>query len=173
MHIRIDKDFEPYYEISPDKKADIKRLKDTLKISLTTSVISGLSGMIIMCFGAQFISATFLDPSCHAYYLCCEGLPLYSSAFLFIAINIVLVGYLQSIEKATKATIFTILRGFLFSIPCFILLPMLLGANGLWLALPLAEILTTAIISITFIYTSKWFLDYLFVVTNYEFHVVI
>lgn len=134
---------------------DIKRLKDTLKISLTTSVISGLSGMIIMCFGAQYISATFLDPSCHAYYLCCEGLPLYSSAFLFIAINIVLVGYLQSIEKATKATIFTILRGFVFSIPCFILLPMLLGANGLWLALPLAEILTTAIISITFIHTSK------------------
>ncbi|MCQ2387356.1 MAG: DNA topoisomerase, partial [Clostridia bacterium] len=28
MGIKIDKNFEPFYEISPDKKADIKRLKD-------------------------------------------------------------------------------------------------------------------------------------------------
>ena len=28
MGIKIDKGFEPFYEISPDKKADIKRLKD-------------------------------------------------------------------------------------------------------------------------------------------------
>lgn len=134
---------------------DDKRLKDTIKISLSVSIISGLSGMMIMCFGARYISTIFLDSSCHAYTLCCEGLPLYSSAFLFIAINVVLVGFLQSIEKAAKATIFTILRGFIFSIPCFILLPLILGANGLWLALPLAEVLTTVIISISFICTRK------------------
>ena len=28
MGVKIDKNFEPYYEISPDKKADIKRLKE-------------------------------------------------------------------------------------------------------------------------------------------------
>ncbi len=31
MGIRIDKDFEPFYEISQDKKADIKKLKDEAK----------------------------------------------------------------------------------------------------------------------------------------------
>ena len=31
MGIRIDKNFEPFYEISPDKKADIKRLKEDAK----------------------------------------------------------------------------------------------------------------------------------------------
>jgi Na+-driven multidrug efflux pump len=75
-------------------------------------------------------------------------MPYFSIAFLFISVNIVLVGYLQSTEKTRQATLFTLLRGFVFSIPCFVLLPLVAVPVGIWLALPLAEALTTTVILI-------------------------
>lgn len=121
------------------------RLREARRIALRTAGISGVISVLILWLGAKWISATFLPIGCHAYDLCYEGLPYFSLAGLFVAINIVLVGILQSTERATSAMVFTLLRGFIFSIPCFILLPIYMGIPGLWLALPLAEGVTTII----------------------------
>lgn len=51
--------------------------------------------------------------------------------------NIAVVGYFQSVERIKPATIFALLRGFVFLIPSFILLPKFLGVSGIWLAMPL------------------------------------
>ncbi len=125
-----------------------ERLRKALNIALRAALITGLGGTLILWFGAKYISATFLNTGCHAYQLCIEGMPYFSISFLFIALNLVLIGYFQSIEQARKATLFTLLRGFIFSIPAFILFPMLIGIPGLWLALPAAEALTTLLIII-------------------------
>ena len=125
-----------------------ERLRKSRNIALKASVLSGLAGWLVMGLGGRIISTTFLDPRCHAYAICCEGMPYFSIAFLFISVNIVLVGYLQSTEKTRQATFFTLLRGFVFSIPCFVLLPLVAVPVGIWLALPLAEALTTTVILI-------------------------
>lgn len=116
-----------------------QRMREALRIAISAAALCGLLGTLIMSFGARFISGIFLPSDCEAYQICCDGLPYYSSAFLFISLNVAMIGYLQSIEAATSATVFTILRGFLFSIPAFIILPTLVGIPGLWLAAPLAE----------------------------------
>ena len=119
-----------------------ERLHESLRVAILTAVLTGMGGMLIMSFGAESITSVFLPSDCNAFTICKDGLPLYSPAFLFIAINIVFIGYLQSIEAAAEATTFTLLRGFVLSIPAFIFLPMILGNYGLWLALPAAEMLT-------------------------------
>jgi len=124
----------------------LSRQHEALRVALIMGTICGTGGMLIMSLGAEVITSVFLPVNCNAYHLCCNGLPLYSSAFLFIAINIVIVGYYQSIEEATTATIFTLLRGFFFSIPAFLLMPIIIGTSGLWLALPAAEALTLFVI---------------------------
>lgn len=129
-----------------------ERLRGALAIAVKASLATGIGGLLILWIGAEAISATFLDMDCHAYQLCVEGMPYFSFSFLFIAINLVLIGYFQSIENARKSTIFTLLRGFIFTIPAFVLFPMLIGVPGLWLALPVSEALTTIII---IIYTNK------------------
>ena len=126
-----------------------QRMWESVRVAMATAGITGVLGMIMMVLGAPLITTIFLPSDCKAYTICAEGLPLYSPAFLIIALNIVLVGYLQSIEDATMATIFTILRGFVFSIPCYIFLPMLIGTYCLWLALPVAEFMTLLIIILT------------------------
>ena len=56
-----------------------------------------------------------------------------------------MIGYYQSIEQIKKATLLVGLRGFILLIPCFILLPQLVGVNGIWLSMPLTEALTALV----------------------------
>ncbi len=57
----------------------------------------------------------------------------------------------QSVEKAMASTVYTLLRDILFLVPYFGLLPRAFGVPGLWLAIPAAELLTCAVIYITYI----------------------
>ena len=41
----------------------------------------------------------------------------------------------------------TVLRGFVFMAACFFGLPLLFGVEGIWLAVPLAEVLTFAVVA--------------------------
>lgn len=93
----------------------------------------------------------FIDRSYPAYEIASKGLPLYATGFVFFAINIVSIGYFQSVERARYATIITLLRGFVLLTACFFGLPLLFGNPGIWLATPLAELLTTLFILIIYI----------------------
>ena len=65
---------------------------------------------------------------------------------MFFSVNVTFIGYYQSVEDAVRSTAYTMLRGIMLPVPGFILLPLLLGARGLWLAIPLAEFLTMLVI---------------------------
>lgn len=122
-----------------------KRVGEAVRLALKTATGFGLLSALFVGAGSRLVSAMFLGTDCHAYELAVEGLPLFAVGFLFISINLAVIGYFQSVEQAKKATIFTLLRGFIFVIPSFILLPKLIGAPGIWLAVPFAELLTLII----------------------------
>ena len=124
-----------------------ERISRTLRISLFTAIICGISVMVCLWLGATGVVRMFLAPQENAYHLAVEGLPLYAVCAVFFAVNIAFIGYYQSIEKAMVSIVYTLLRGILFLVPCFILLPRLIGVPGLWLAIPAAELLTCIVIS--------------------------
>ena len=101
-----------------------------------------------MYFCSDYITLLFLDVTEPAYALCIGGLPYFGLGVLFLTLNIVLIGFMQSIEQAYRATIFTLLRGFVIVIPTFIILPQLIGNAGMWLAIPTAELITLLLIII-------------------------
>ena len=96
--------------------------------------------MTVLC--NRNIVSLFIDRSFGAYDIAVAGLPYFAIGYVFFALNIVGIGYYQSIERAHRATIITLLRGIVFMLAGFILLPRLLGVPGIWLAVPLAELLT-------------------------------
>ena len=75
-----------------------------------------------------------------------SGFPYFAAGFVFFVVNVTAVGYFQSVERVRPATTFALLRGFLFLVPSFLLLPQLLGGRGIWLALSLSELATTVVI---------------------------
>ena len=66
----------------------------------------------------------------------------------FFALNIAFIGYYQSVTSAGRAMVFTMLRGIIFSVAAFMLLPSIFGIMGLWLSIPAAELATLLIITI-------------------------
>lgn len=124
----------------------VDRIREALKLLLQTAVAAGAFICFILIVGAPKITSLFLDTQEAAYGLAVEGLPLFAVCAVFFSINIAFIGYYQSIESALAPTIFTLLRGVLLLVPCFILLPHIIGVSGLWLAIPVAEILTCIVI---------------------------
>lgn len=132
-----------------------ERVHKALLVSLLTSVVCGLSICLLLCVGAHPIVSLFLKPTEVAYDIAVSGLPLFATCAVFFAVNIAAIGYYQSIARPAISTVFTILRGIVFVVPCFILAPRLLGQAGLWLAIPIAELLTLLVIAIVFVLSKK------------------
>ena len=98
----------------------------------------------------------FIDRSYPAYDIAVAGLPLFASGFIFFAVKIVSIGYFQSVERARPAMMITVLRGFVFMVLCLFGLPLLLNVPGIWLAVPLAEILTFLVIMAIYYRKHQW-----------------
>lgn len=126
-----------------------ERLDQVVKartLLLQTGIAFGLVVSALFILFPSALTGLFVDVDSQAGTLATKGLPLFGCGALFYILNIALIGYYQSIKKIRKSTIFMILRGFVFLIPLFFLLPVLAGTPGMWLTMPASEILTTAAI---------------------------
>ena len=112
-------------------------------LAIRTALICGISFFIITFLCRQNIVSLFIDRSCPAFDIAVNGIPYFGVGFIFFAANMIGIGYYQSIGRGQRATIITLLRGVVFMLIGFFVLPLVLGVPGIWLAVPLAELLTT------------------------------
>ena len=124
------------------------RVHTTLRLVLGIAILCALvmtAGIVL--FSGPLVSLFVSDdPATHA--LAVKGMPLFAADLLFLAINVTMIGYFQSVKRGTWATLFTALRGYLFLLLSFTLLPRLWGVTGAWLAIPAAEAMTTLCITL-------------------------
>ncbi|MDE7073464.1 MAG: MATE family efflux transporter [Odoribacter sp.] len=125
---------------------DAARVRKALHTSLAAGILCGMLATTLLCLLASPIVTLFLSPEYPAHDIAIRGIPLFASCTLFFALNIAFIGYYQSTERAMRATVYTLLRGIILLVPAFLVLPMLWGETGAWLAIPCAEALTLAII---------------------------
>lgn len=124
------------------------RVRQAFRLSLGVALLCGL----LACLGAiaanTGVVGLFLSTEVPAYGIAVRGIPYFALGFVFFALNIVCIGYYQSVEKYRPATLFTLLRGFVAMTACFLLLPTILGEKGIWLAVPVSELITFAVITV-------------------------
>lgn len=131
------------------------RVRQALKVSIIAACICGLAITVGMWTGAPALAGVFLDSAESAYALARQGLPLLGLCALFFALNITFIGYYQSCERAARSICYMLLRGVVFLVPGFFLLPRLLGTTGLWLAIPVSEILTLTVIAMLYLWQHR------------------
>lgn len=119
------------------------RVKRAERIALLTAVVCGgcVAAAFILCPG--WLVSLFVDPHTEAARIATEGFPYFATGFICFIVNLSAIGYFQSVERVKPATVFALLRGLVFLVPCFLLLPAACGDKGIWLALPLSEILAS------------------------------
>ncbi len=123
---------------------DGKRVAETEKIALYTALGCGLLVTAVFTLFPHVLVGFFIDTSNPAARLAISGFPYFAAGFSFFIINLTAVGYFQSIESIRPATVFALCRGVILLIPAFIIMPRWFGTNGIWLAMPVSEFLTTA-----------------------------
>ncbi|MFR9554304.1 MAG: MATE family efflux transporter [Rikenellaceae bacterium] len=123
-----------------------ERVRKTVKLALVTGFIYSAIPMALMIFFAPQIASLFMSPTDPAFAFAIQGLPLYASSLIPVTINIIAIGYFQSVEQANNANIITVLRGYLFMIACFAVTPLLWGNVGAWLATPITEALAAVVV---------------------------
>ena len=122
------------------------RVSRALRVSLYSALACGIGVMLMLILGNRFIVGAFLSPDDPSYALAIDGLPWFATCSMFFALNVAFVGYYQSVTQAKRAMVYTILRGFVFAVLGFIIMPRLIGTIGLWTAIPVAELATLVII---------------------------
>jgi len=127
---------------------DTSRVRKTFRFSMSLAVCCGLVITLAVAMLSPTILRLFLGDQQEPLIIGMHGLPIFSMSFVLFTLNVVLIGYLQSLEKARMATFFMLLRGYIFILPCFLLMPALVGNDGLWLAVPVSEALTLVVMSI-------------------------
>lgn len=131
------------------------RINQTLRVSIITTLICGSAVSAAFILLPEWLVGLFIGLDNPASDIAISGFPYYAAGFIFFVMNLSTIGYYQSIERVLPATVFALLRGFIFLIPCFIILPQLFGDKGIWLALSVSEVLTSAVIACFFLHERR------------------
>lgn len=128
------------------------RVLQIFRLSIAVAFVCGLLAMLVGILESGHIVSLFLPGVSTAADIARNGLPYFSIAFLFFALNLVCIGFYQSLERYKVAVVFMLLRGLVLVVPLFVLLPSAIGTPGLWLAVPLSELLTLVVILVHYLY---------------------
>jgi Na+-driven multidrug efflux pump len=99
--------------------------------------------VIILFFAKPIVSVFTTDPKVIAETP--EALRWVFAASPVIAIQLIGAAYFQAAGKAKKALLLTLTKQGFFLIPLVLLLPNFLGIFGVWIAFPIADVLSTII----------------------------
>ena len=107
--------------------------------------VSLASGVIFTAMGFLFpteISYLFLEPTEEILAMAVPAIHLYFLSFVAGEWNIMYGTYFQSVVKPGMSLLITLLRGVILNSVLVLILPAILGVNGIWLAVTVSEFLT-------------------------------
>lgn len=122
----------------------MKRVEDTVKITLLSLVIYGTGAAALMMVFPGALFRLFTNDMT----MIQEGVPalrLIVSMIPFIGVQIIGATFFQSIGHARPAVVLGLLRQVFLLIPLVILLPRLLGVMGIWVAFPISDLTATVV----------------------------
>lgn len=119
--------------------ADHEQLRSIFKISML--FVTGLSVVVFFLafVVAHPIGAVFASGSEYVLQLSVHGFYLFAASFLFTGINIFASSFFTAFSNGLVSGVLSLLRTFVLLIAALIALPLWIGADGIWLAVPVAE----------------------------------
>ena len=120
---------------------DIKGLKTVLNISfIFIAIVSALVIVFSLLLG-ELAVRIFIDRSSETFAMAVNGLKIFSIAYLFMGSNVFMSSLFTALSNGRVSAILSLSRTLVFLIGALLILPYFLHLNGVWLAVPLAELL--------------------------------
>lgn len=117
------------------------RIFMALRISLVTGGIIGLLSFIAMKNYSLPLVRLFTKGDVELTSLATNAIGYFVFAYLLSFINIIAVSFHTAIEKPLESALIALLRSLVFVSGLLYILPIFLGEKGIWMAIPIAELL--------------------------------
>lgn len=120
------------------------RIKQTLKCALVTACAFSLIWTGLIWFFPNGFVRLFMAPTAEVYAIAPAIFRSYGISFLLLPLNIFSTFYFQALMRPAALFTISVTRGFLISGALILILPMTMGANALWFAMPITEVIVVA-----------------------------
>lgn len=139
------------YHYGAGNKSELKNLFQK------SIVIMGGAG-VILTVAAEILTLPlvkiFASYDAELFTMICHGFRLYSLSFLFMGMNIWASAYFTALNNGLVSAVISFLRTLVFQIAVVLTLPLILGIDGIWLAIVVAELLALAV-SVSFLIANR------------------
>lgn len=122
-----------------------KELNNLLKRSLKLEYIGGVVLFIIAQLLAKPISFVFVGYDAELWALTIHAFRIFLFAFLLAGGNIFISSFFTALNNGPVSAIVSTLRSLVFEFSSVIILPLILGLNGIWGAVAVAELAATVV----------------------------
>lgn len=139
------------YYFGAENSTNMKKL---FKMSAIAGVIASAAFVVICHLIPDFIVGLFIDPIETAIFTeAIRVLQIYSYAFAFMGINVIVSAFFVSVERPGIAAVVSLGRGFFLILAALYLMIAILGGEGIWYSAILAE--GTCMITAIVLYKTK------------------
>lgn len=133
----------------------MERVKKVVYYGILTSIVFGLFWSSVTLLFPNSIIHLFMDASESVLLIAPSIMRKYCIAYLFVPFTLFATYYFQSILKPNISMGISLSRGFVLSAILLYTLPSIAGANSLWYATPITEIIVATVTVFVIIYSSR------------------
>lgn len=119
-----------------------ERLRKVFKMSFSFIIIVSIIAFVLAMISASTITGIFLAEGSYAYELAISGFFVFAISFLFAGVNVYCSAFFTALSNGRVSAFISLMRTFVFISIAVMVLPMYLGVDGIWMAVPIAEFLT-------------------------------
>lgn len=116
-------------------------LKNLLRKSLILIGVSGIAMVVIGVLFARPLSGIFVGYDQNLLELTVSGFRIFALSFLFMGYAIFCSGFFTAMNDGITSAIISFLRTLVFQIAAVLLLPLILGVQGIWWSIVVAELM--------------------------------
>ncbi len=131
-----------------------KELKSLFKHSIILLVISSVIMTLLAEVLAKYLAEIFVSYDKQLLELTTTAIRIYSVSYLISELNIFASSFFTALNNGFVSAVISFLRMFLFQIIMILLLPVIIGINGIWIAVTAAESLAL-VVSVIFVIINR------------------
>lgn len=132
-----------------------ERIVQILKYALGTAAVFGMIWTALAVFIPNFFVRIFMTPTEEILSIAPDIIRSYGISFLLLPFNIFSTYYFQALMRPKTSFIVSVSRGAVISGILILILPTVMGANAIWFAMPITELLVAIYVTVRMMQYTK------------------
>lgn len=145
------------FNLGAQNTEEIRGLFRRSLVFLTVSAVVLVS--LVMVFARQ-LAAIFLSYDAGLMDLTTTAIRLYNISFLIASFNIFAAAFFAALNNGGVSSVLSLSRTLVFQLACLVLLPVIIGNNGIWLSVTVAEVISL-LVAMHYIFKNSAMYQYL------------